>query len=84
MYETYLTVLQGEVNVRHASLINSSAGEIIQGGGGQIQVLHATPEQVARLQQTHQIQILQGDQIMVRFSIIPLCNVNNNLFIYIV
>jgi len=28
-------------------------------------VLHATPEQVAQLQQTHQIQILQGDQIMV-------------------
>lgn len=40
--------------------------EILHGaGGGQIQVLHATPEQVAQLQQTHQIQILQGEQVMV-------------------
>ena len=31
---------------------------------GEIQVLHATPEQVAQLQQTHQIQILQGDQVI--------------------
>ena len=34
------------------------------GGGGQIQVLHATPEQLAQLQQSHQIQILQGDQLI--------------------
>ncbi|XP_074661788.1 protein BANP-like [Tubulanus polymorphus] len=31
---------------------------------GEIQVLHATPEQLAQLQQTHQIQILHGDQVI--------------------
>ena len=46
-----------------SSVINAS--EILQNaGGGEIQVLHATPEQVAQLQQTHQIQILQGGQIV--------------------
>ena len=31
---------------------------------GQIQVVHATPEQVAQLQQTHQIHIVQGDHVI--------------------
>ena len=40
--------------------------EILQTAGGEIQVLHATAEQVAQLQQAHQIQILQGDgQVLV-------------------
>ena len=43
----------------------SSAAEIIQSAGGQIQVIQATPEQVAQLQQAHQIQILQGDATQV-------------------
>ena len=44
----------------------AGAAEIIQTAGGEIQVLHATPEQVAQLQQAHQIQILQGDgQVLV-------------------
>ncbi len=47
-----------------AEVIPGSAAEIIQSAGGQIQVLHATPEQVAQLQQAHQIQILQGDQVI--------------------
>jgi hypothetical protein len=42
-----------------------SPGSLIQRAGrGRYQVLHATPEQVARLQQTHQIQILQPDQLL--------------------
>ena len=41
----------------------SEVAQLIQAGGG-IQVLHATPEQVAHLQTTHQIQILQGDQVL--------------------
>ncbi|KAK2162178.1 hypothetical protein LSH36_102g03003 [Paralvinella palmiformis] len=55
--------IQTEVDVSQAGLIPATA-EIIQSANGPIQVLHATPEQVAQLQQTHQIQILQGDQIM--------------------
>ena len=47
-----------------AEVIPGSAAEIIQSAGGQIQVLHATPEQFAQLQQAHQIQILQGDQVI--------------------
>ena len=31
---------------------------------GQIQVVHATPEQVAQLQQTPQIHIVQGDHVI--------------------
>ena len=46
----------------------AGAAEIIQTAGGEIQVLHATPEQVAQLQQAHQIQILQGDATQVMVS----------------
>ena len=31
---------------------------------GEIQILHATPEQISQLQQAQHIQILQGDQII--------------------
>ncbi|XP_061197758.1 protein BANP-like isoform X2 [Saccostrea echinata] len=31
---------------------------------GEIQILHATPEQISQLQQAHHIQILQGDQVI--------------------
>ena len=45
-----------------AEVMAGSAAEIIQSAGGQIQVIQATPEQVAQLQQAGtQIQILQGD-----------------------
>ena len=37
-------------------------GETIQ--QGEIQILHATPEQISQLQQAHHIQILQGDQVI--------------------
>ena len=47
------------------ALTAASAVDLIQSGGGEIQVIHATPEQVAQLQQTHQIQILQGEQVLV-------------------
>ncbi|ESO90994.1 hypothetical protein LOTGIDRAFT_163505 [Lottia gigantea] len=33
-------------------------------GQGEIQILHATPEQISQLQQAHHIQILQGDQVI--------------------
>ena len=60
---------QGEVDLAGGVMQPASAAEIIQSAGGEIQVLHATPEQVAQLQQAHQIQILQGDasQLMVSF-----------------
>ena len=38
--------------------------ELTSGRHGEIRVLHATPEQLAQLQQAHQIQILQGDQVV--------------------
>ena len=31
---------------------------------GEVQILHATPEQISQLQQAHHIQILQGDHII--------------------
>lgn len=51
-----------------------NAAEILQTAQGEIQVLHATPEQVAQLQQAHQIQILQGDgtQVMVRKNVLSI------------
>ena len=56
--------LQGEVDLQQMQA--AGAAEILQTANGEIQVLHATPEQVAQLQQAHQIQILQGDgQVMV-------------------
>ena len=44
-------------------MANLTTAQLIQNAGGEIQVLHATAEQVAQLQQTHQIQILQGEQV---------------------
>lgn len=35
--------------------------QVVHTPNGQIQVLHATPEQIARIQQIHRIQILAGD-----------------------
>ena len=49
----------------HNVLSATSSVDIIQHSGAEIQVIHATPEQVAQLQQTHQIQILQGEQVVV-------------------
>ncbi len=65
----YCIFQQGEIDAQQAAgmMQSATAAEIIQSAGGEIQVLHATPEQVAQLQQAHQIQILQGDaaQVMV-------------------
>ncbi|KAK2184199.1 hypothetical protein NP493_278g02024 [Ridgeia piscesae] len=56
---------QGDMSMAgHNVLTATSAADIIQHSGGEIQVIHATPEQVAQLQQTHQIQILQGEQVV--------------------
>ncbi|ELT95787.1 hypothetical protein CAPTEDRAFT_151735 [Capitella teleta] len=54
----------GDIHEEGMGQAMMQTSEILDGNGGQIQVLHATPEQVAQLQQTHQIQILQGDQVM--------------------
>lgn len=56
--------------MHHSGVLQQTSAEIIQTAGGEIQVLHATPEQVAQLQQAHQIQILQGEgaQVMVSFN----------------
>lgn len=32
-------------------------------GGGELQIIHATEEQLAQLQQSHQIQILEDNQV---------------------
>ena len=51
----------------HDGIISNLAQIIHQSttnNGGDIQVVHATPEQVAQLQQTHQIQIVQGDHVI--------------------
>ncbi|XP_046329342.1 protein BANP-like isoform X3 [Haliotis rufescens] len=42
--------------------VSTMQGEAIQ--QGEIQILHATPEQISQLQQAHHIQILQGDQVI--------------------
>ena len=38
----------------------------MQGDGlqGEVQILHATPEQISQLQHAQHIQILQGDQVI--------------------
>lgn len=42
-------------------------GEALQ--QGEIQILHATPEQISQLQHAQHIQILQGDHVLqVRFT----------------
>jgi hypothetical protein len=65
-YAICMFTTQTEVDVSQTGLLAGTA-EILQSTGGHIQVLHATPEQVAQLQQTHQIQILQGDELLVSF-----------------
>ena len=72
---TVTVCCQGDMSMGgHNVLTATSAADIIQHSGGEIQVIHATPEQVAQLQQTHQIQILQGEQVVVSrrvFSCLP-------------
>lgn len=51
-----------------ASIVNSS--QVFHTPQGDIQVVHATPEQLAEIQQSHQIQILSGDQVLSTNSII--------------
>ena len=56
--------LQEQIDLSTAEVAGLTTAQLIQGSSGEIQVLHATPEQVAALQQTHQIQILQGEQVL--------------------
>lgn len=50
--------LQGDLDSQH--------GVSMQGDGlqGEVQILHATPEQISQLQHAQHIQILQGDQVI--------------------
>ena len=50
---------QGEVDIHTAVAM---AGDGSQ--QGEIQILHATPEQISQLQQAQHIQILSGDQVI--------------------
>ncbi|XP_041376209.1 protein BANP-like isoform X2 [Gigantopelta aegis] len=57
--DSELHIHQSDCDI-HQSI--SMQGETIQ--QGEIQILHATPEQISQLQQAHHIQILQGDQVI--------------------
>lgn len=50
------------------SMVNNA--QVIHTPEGDIRVLHATPEQLAEIQQSHQIQILSGDQVITTDAII--------------
>ncbi|KAK3578462.1 hypothetical protein CHS0354_038551 [Potamilus streckersoni] len=52
--------IQGDVDMQHT--VATMAGDGLP--QGEIQILHATPEQISQLQQAHQIQILHGDQVI--------------------
>ncbi|KAL3859887.1 hypothetical protein ACJMK2_010073 [Sinanodonta woodiana] len=52
--------IQGDVDMQHT--VATMAGDGLP--HGEIQILHATPEQISQLQQAHQIQILHGDQVI--------------------
>ncbi|KAH3778310.1 protein BANP-like isoform X2 [Dreissena polymorpha] len=47
-------------------LQNDLDGQVLHGEGlhGEVQILHATPEQISQLQHAQHIQILQGDQVI--------------------
>ncbi|KAK3749512.1 hypothetical protein RRG08_043419 [Elysia crispata] len=58
----------GELHIhQHASEADIQAALAMQGEGlqaGEIQILHATPEQISQLQHAQHIQILSGDQVI--------------------
>uniref|UniRef100_T1ILJ1 Protein BANP n=1 Tax=Strigamia maritima TaxID=126957 RepID=T1ILJ1_STRMM len=57
--------------VEEGDLNNVMQGaQVIHTTDGDIQVLHATPEQIARIQQTHQIQILTSNHVITDGQII--------------
>lgn len=55
-----LFTLQHDQDLKHT--VAAMAGDGLP--PGEIQILHATPEQISQLQQAHHIQILQGDQVI--------------------
>ncbi|XP_067651436.1 protein BANP-like [Haliotis asinina] len=59
--DSELHIHQAEVDSIQQA-VSTMQGEAIQ--QGEIQILHATPEQISQLQQAHHIQILQGDQVI--------------------
>jgi len=57
----------GELHIHQASSADIQAALAMQGEGlgpGEIQILHATPEQISQLQHAQHIQILSGDQVI--------------------
>jgi hypothetical protein len=65
LYDLFL--FQGEPDMKNVIDASIKQALTMHGDGlpqGEIQILHATPEQISQLQQAHHIQILQGDQII--------------------
>lgn len=67
LQDSELHIHQGDQDMKH--VIDSSIKHALSMHGdglphGEIQILHATPEQISQLQQAQHIQILQGDQII--------------------
>lgn len=58
LFQNHDVYLQGD--------LDSQQGVSMQGDGlqGEVQILHATPEQISQLQHAQHIQILQGDQVI--------------------
>ncbi|XP_059154254.1 protein BANP-like isoform X2 [Physella acuta] len=57
----------GELHIHQATEADIQAALAMQGEGlptGEIQILHATPEQISQLQHAQHIQILSGDQVI--------------------
>ncbi|KAG8240372.1 hypothetical protein J437_LFUL002513, partial [Ladona fulva] len=44
--------------------LDSQSFQVIHTAQGDIKVLHATPEQIVRIQEGHHIQVFTGDQIL--------------------
>lgn len=61
--DTKFHIHQGEVDIQNAVTMQ---GEALQ--QGEIQILHATPEQISQLQHAQHIQILQGDHVLQQFQ----------------
>ncbi|CAG5136229.1 unnamed protein product [Candidula unifasciata] len=65
--EDSLSQEDGELHIHQASEADIQAALAMQGEGlqaGEIQILHATPEQISQLQHAQHIQILSGGQII--------------------
>ncbi|KAL5021168.1 hypothetical protein ScPMuIL_000323 [Solemya velum] len=58
-HDSEMHIQQGDIDIQHAVAMH---GEGLP--HGEIQILHATPEQISQLQHAQHIQILQGDSVI--------------------